>query len=128
MNQETAKPLVELIDSTLRKLNFRLLEAGDRGDAWEYVWGASAPQAGKDRYVVVAVLPVELHSLSLEVWAGADNGSRYERHLIRALAGIRPEDLMSDIVVETILAAAKAAARRAVILSESSLANSRLRQ
>ena len=85
-------PLVQLAEEFIKEYSFELLDPlGNRHGSWEVTFHRSPAESPEsngylDRFVSLAFtsLPAAVSSRGLyevEVWAGADNGDQFTRHL-----------------------------------------------
>jgi hypothetical protein len=106
MGGYTIQEVTRLIEEALPS-SYQLLEKeAERHGSWEWVGGRS--DAGLGRYVVVFATWQDIPTGSpfdMEIWAGAQEGERFERKLVQALSGIDAFDVAEDKLKPAIQAA-----------------------
>jgi len=120
--------LVQSVTEQLKKLKFEALDegGGERHGAWEWTW--VRPRTGRGHcYASLGAVELAPGEYRMDMWAGADNGLRFGRRLVREFPSIRGRDLQPnglEQIVESVLEAAK----QASTLSDAALTDNYVRR
>ena len=117
----------ELIDHVGGPVGWEKFGKGERHGSHEWTWSPTKDD-GIALFVALAITPEQQPSLcGVEIWAGAEDGERFVRHLVAQFSGVKPQTICEEPVKTWIREAVSEGAAHALAFTLGDLTEVRYR-